>query len=154
MQLLWLLFSFWTTKAINPKVLTGNLQRSLIRECHCRKALETTSFLPPVLWHEKSPEGLMHFYVIFPRYHYILDFCVLHLIKISFKKNAKISVYLFKDRLRISFYISRSKHAEFFFHSNEIFPDQFFGYYTVRMRIHRQTSSGTPPWLLQIRKLF
>ena len=25
----------------SPKVLTGNFQCSLIRECHCRKALET-----------------------------------------------------------------------------------------------------------------
>jgi len=28
----------------SPKVLTGNLQCSLIRECHCRKALETTAY--------------------------------------------------------------------------------------------------------------
>ena len=27
----------------SPKVLTGNLQCSLIRECYCRKVLETTS---------------------------------------------------------------------------------------------------------------
>ncbi|MDD4495996.1 MAG: hypothetical protein PHV32_16930 [Eubacteriales bacterium] len=27
----------------SPKVLTGNFQCSLIRECHCRKTLETTN---------------------------------------------------------------------------------------------------------------
>ena len=42
-----------------------------------------TSFLTPVLWHKKSPEGLMRFNVIFSRYHYIWNTCVLHLIKIS-----------------------------------------------------------------------
>jgi len=102
----------------------------------------------------KSPEGLMRFNVIFSRYHYILDTCVLHLIKISHKRNVKISVYLFKDSFRVYFYISRSEHVEFFFHSDKIFPDQFFGYYTIRMRIHRQTVSGIPPWFLQMRKLF
>jgi len=113
-----------------------------------------TSFLTPVLWHKKSPEGLMRFNVIFSRYHYIWDTCVLHLIKISHKRNVKISVYLFKDSFRVYFYISRSEHVEFFFHSDKIFPDQFFGYYTIRMRIHRQTVSGIPPWFLQMRKLF
>jgi len=101
----------------------------------------------------KSPEGLMRFNVIFSRYHYIWDTCVLHLIKISHKRNVKISVYLFKDSFRIYFYISRSKHVEFFFYSYKIFTDQFFGYYTIRMRIHRQTVSGMPPWFLQMRKL-
>src|SRR5690554_3148338 len=43
-----------------------------------------TSFLTPVLWHKKSPEGLMRFNVIFSRYHYIWDTCVFHLINISF----------------------------------------------------------------------
>jgi hypothetical protein len=49
LQLSWLLFLFLENKSDksqglgqSPKVLTGNLQCSLIRECHCRIALETT----------------------------------------------------------------------------------------------------------------
>ena len=40
----------------SPKVLTGNLQCSLIRECHCRKVLETTQpfFNLPMGAHSKS----------------------------------------------------------------------------------------------------
>ena len=54
------------------------------------------SFLTPVLCHKKKPRRAYVFYVIFLRYHYILDICISHLIKISPKRN-KISVYLFKD---------------------------------------------------------
>lgn len=139
-------------------------RRSLISHNFCSRSVAAilsvtakifVDHFPSLLFYgiKKSPQGLMNFTSFF---HDIIIYGLsvfLHLVKISSRWNAKISVYLFKDSFRIYFYISRSKHVEFFFHSYKIFPDQFFGYYTIRMCIHWQTVSGMPPWFLQMRKL-